>query len=107
MRDPAPWHPLDLPWDEAPQWDDVPHDREVRPSLDEVLVVRRQRQALVRELLATITDERLAEVLASGEPGWPMVETVTVAEALRVVLNEEWEHRSYAERDLASLDSGG
>ena len=28
---------------------------------------------------------------------------LTVADCLRVVLNEEWEHRLYAERDLAVL----
>jgi hypothetical protein len=28
---------------------------------------------------------------------------LTVAQCLRVVLNEEWEHRLYAERDLALL----
>ena len=33
----SPWHPLDLPWDEAPGWDGIPWDREARPALDEVL----------------------------------------------------------------------
>ena len=28
---------------------------------------------------------------------------LTVADCLRVVLNEEWQHRLYAERDLAAL----
>ena len=32
---------------------------------------------------------------------------LTVADCLRVVLNEEWEHRLYAERDLAVLAGGG
>jgi uncharacterized protein YjbI with pentapeptide repeats len=44
----SPWHPLDLPWDEAPGWDGIPWDREARPSLDVVLTVRRERQAMVR-----------------------------------------------------------
>ena len=35
--DPAPWHPLDLPWDEAPDGKGFPRDRSARPSLDEVL----------------------------------------------------------------------
>jgi hypothetical protein len=38
----SPWHQLDLPWDEAPGWDGIPWDREARPSLDEVLAVRRR-----------------------------------------------------------------
>ena len=106
LRDRAPWHPLDLPWDEAPQWDGVPHDRDVRPSLAEVLAVRRERRAMVHGLLDGLSDERLKTVLSGDEPGWPLVESCTLAEALRVVLNEEWEHRLYAERDLAVLEQG-
>ena len=37
----SPWHPLDLPWDEAPGWDGIPWDRDAQPSLDEVLALRR------------------------------------------------------------------
>jgi hypothetical protein len=33
-------------------------------------------------------------------PGWPPARAFAVGECLRVVLNEEWEHRLYAERDL-------
>ncbi len=47
----SPWHQLDLPWDEAPGWDGIPWDREARPSLDEVLTVRRERQAMVRHVM--------------------------------------------------------
>ncbi|MDT5161004.1 MAG: hypothetical protein QOC90_1314, partial [Mycobacterium sp.] len=50
----SPWHPLDLPWDEAPGWDGIPWDREARPSLDEVLTVRRERQAMVRRVLESL-----------------------------------------------------
>jgi hypothetical protein len=31
-------------------------------------------------------------------------EQVSLLECLRIVLNEEWEHRLYAERDLTSLE---
>jgi hypothetical protein len=51
----SPWHALDLPWDEAPGWDGIPWDREARPSLDEVLAVRRERQAMVRNVLESLT----------------------------------------------------
>ncbi len=104
LADPSPWHPLDLPWDEAPGWDGVPWDREARPSLDEVLAVRRDRQAMVRGVLATLTEAQLASRVTAAGPGWPPAgEQVAVAECLRVVLNEEWEHRLYAERDLTLL----
>jgi hypothetical protein len=49
--DPAPWHPLDLPWDEAPEDKGFPRDRSARPSLDEVLELRRTRQADVRRVI--------------------------------------------------------
>ena len=34
LGDPSPWHPLDLPWDEAPGWEGIPWDREARPTLE-------------------------------------------------------------------------
>lgn len=101
----SPWHPLDLPWDEAPGWDGIPWDREARPSLDEVLTVRRERQAMVRDVIESLTDERLASQVTRTEPGWPQLEHFPVKECLRVVLNEEWEHWLYAERDLTALGS--
>ena len=101
----SPWHPLDLPWDAAPGWDGIPWDREARPSLDEVLTVRRERQAMVRHLLESLTDDQLAAEVTRSEPGWPRVEDFPLKECLRIVLNEEWQHRLYAERDLDALET--
>ena len=106
LGDPSPWHPLDLPWDEAPGWDGIPWDREARPALDEVLALRRERQAMVRGVLEKLTDEQLATSVTRTEPGWPQAEDFPLAECLRIVLNEEWEHRLYAERDLTELSKG-
>jgi len=100
----SPWHQLDLPWDEAPGWDGIPWDREARPSLDEVLTLRRERQAMVRHVTESLTDEQLASKVTHTEPGWPRLENFPVKECLRIVLNEEWEHRLYAERDLTALE---
>ena len=100
----SPWHELDLPWDEAPGWDGVPWDGEARPSLDEVLTVRRERQAMVHHVMESLTDDRLASEVTRTEPGWPRVENFSFKECLRIVLKEEWEHRLYAERDLTSLE---
>jgi DinB superfamily/Pentapeptide repeats (8 copies) len=101
----SPWHPLDLPWDEAPGWDGIPWDREARPSLDVVLTVRRERQAMVRHVLESVTDEELAADMTRTEPGWPRIENFPVKECLRIVLTEEWQHRLYAERDLNALQT--
>ena len=111
LGDPNPWHPLSLPWDEMPDTEGVPRDRDVRPSLEEVLVLRRDRMAMVRRVVDTLTDDQLdAETEPVTGPGWPPPQRFRVSECLRVVLNEEWEHRLYAERDLDVLEadrSGG
>ncbi len=99
----SPWHPLDLPWDEAPGWDGIPWDRDAQPSLDEVLALRSERQAMVREVMAALTDDQLASTVTRTEAGWPQIEDFSFKQCLRIVLNEEWEHRLYAERDLDLL----
>ncbi|MFY1674910.1 DinB family protein [Plantactinospora sp. WMMB334] len=104
LGDPSPWHPLDLHWGGVPGWDGVPWDREARPSLDEVLAVRRDRQAMVRRVLESLTGEGLGAAVTRTGPGWPHLEGFPVKECLRIVLNEEWEHRRYAERDLTVLE---
>ena len=106
LGDPSPWHPLDLPWDEAPGWDGVPWDRDVRPTLDEVLAVRQARHAMVAGVIDSLTPERLASTVTRTEPGWPQMEDFPFRYCLQIVLNEEWEHRLYAERDLPELEAG-
>ncbi len=103
LGDPSPWHPLDLPWDEAPGWDGIPWDREARPALDEVLAVRQVRQAMVGGVIESLTEEQLGSNVSRTEPGWPQLEDVPFKECLLIVVNEEWEHRGYAERDLAKM----
>ncbi|MGZ4459360.1 MAG: DinB family protein [Nocardioidaceae bacterium] len=106
LGDPSPWNPLDLPWDEMPDTPGIPRDRKVRPSLDEVLALRRDRMATVRTVVDGLTDESLA---GHTEPvdgaGWPPPESFPVRECLLIVLNEEWHHRQFAERDLDALES--
>ncbi len=103
LADPSPWHPLDLPWDEAPAVDGVSWDHDVRPPLEEVLAVRATRRAIVAEVLEGLDDVTLARSVTSATPFMAEADSLTVAQCLRVVLNEEWEHRLYAERDLAAL----
>jgi DinB family protein/pentapeptide repeat protein len=104
LGDPSPWHRLDIPWDEAPRWEDVQLDRDARPTLDEVLAVRRQRQEMVGNVLADLTDERLGSTVSQTAPGWPQIEDFPIQECLLIVVIEEWEHRLYAERDLTKLE---
>ena len=109
LGDPTPWHPLSLPWDEMRPRPGVPRDRDARPSLDEALALRLAAMALVRTVVDGLTDEQLdVEGAPLVGPGWPDEgDSFTVRRCLRVVLNEEWEHRRYAERDLAVLEAQG
>lgn len=103
-----PWHPLGLPHDELRGVPSVPRDRAARPSLDEVLVLRAERGAVVRALLADLTDERLTErTTPAPGPGYPESASYRVGECLSVLLDEEFEHRRFAERDLATLRTVG
>ena len=72
----------------------VPRDRGVRPSLDVVLELRRDRMATVRQVIDGLSDESLdGHTNAVEGPGWPEPRSYPVRECLLVVLNEEWEHR--------------
>jgi hypothetical protein len=104
LGDPRPWFPLALPWDEAPEEWDLPRNREARPSLDEVLALRAETQAMVRRVLDDLTDEQLDRVPEGIHSVWPP-EGASVRQCLSVVLDEEYAHRLYAERDLALLES--
>ena len=106
LGEPSPWHPLDLPHDDMPDLPGVPRDRAARPSLDEVLALRADRMATVRRMLAGLTDEKLAgRTEPVLEPGYPEPESFPVRRCLQAILNEEWQHRLYAERDLDVLES--
>jgi hypothetical protein len=106
LGDPSPWDPLDLPWDEMPDTPGVPRDREVRPSLDAVLELRRDRMSTVRQFIDGLTNESLDGHTEPVEgPGWPRPRSYPVRECLLIILNEEWEHRLYAERDLTALQA--
>jgi len=108
LGDPSPWNPLDLPWDEMPDTPGVPRDRAARPSLDAVLELRRDRMSTVRQVTSGLTGPSLDSRTEPVEgPGWPPPRSFLVRECLLVILNEEWEHRLYAERDLQALAARG
>jgi uncharacterized protein YjbI with pentapeptide repeats len=101
LGDHSPWDPLDLPWDEMPDIPGVPRDRDARPSLDQVLELRRGRMASVRQVLDALTQASLDGQTEPVEgPGWPEPRSYPVRQCLLTILNEEWVHRLYAERDL-------
>jgi hypothetical protein len=106
LGDPSPWDALDLPWDEMPDMAGIPRDRAARPSLGDVLALRRDRMATVRAFVDGLTDEALsADTQPVDAPGWPRPVSYPVRQALLIVLNEEWHHRQFAERDLDALET--
>ena len=105
LGDPSPWHPLGLPWDEMPDTPGVPRDRDARPTLDTVLELRRDRMATVRQVIDDLTPAALdVDTVPVDGPGWPPSRSFSVRKCLLIILNEEWHHRLYAERDLNAIE---
>jgi DinB superfamily/Pentapeptide repeats (8 copies) len=105
LHDPDPCDPLDLPHDEMPDLDGVPNEPDVRPCLNHVLVLREERLAIARRFFAELGDDLLATETAVTGPGYPEAGTYAVTRCLNAVLDEEWWHRRFAERDLAVLEA--
>jgi hypothetical protein len=106
LGDPAPWDPLGLPFGEWPDGPEFSRAHNARPSLDTVLELRRDRTESVRNYLEGLTSEELdSSTTPVDAPGWPPPKSYPVRTCLRIVLNEEWQHRLFADRDLDLLDS--
>jgi hypothetical protein len=99
----APYHPLDLP-PTGRRSSGIAVDHDARPTLPEVVSLRDERVALVREVLAGLTDDDLegGSVQVRG-PGYPRPGRYLVRRCVQTLVVEEWQHRRYAERDLAVL----
>ena len=60
----------------------------------------------VRRVIGDLTGESIGgHTKPVAGPGWPPPRSFPVRDCLLVTLNEEWEHRLYAERDLAALEA--
>ena len=105
LQVPLPYHP----WGLAGAWLTDPAslgvDAAASPSLEQVLPVRRQRQAEAEQTFANLTADQLGRICTPPEtPGHPN-RPEPVLHCLQVILNEEWLHNEYAERDLSVLQS--
>ena len=106
LGEPSPWDQLDLPHDEMADDPSVPRYRDARPRLEQVLALRADRMATVRQVIAGLTEEKLAAMTEPvTEPGYPEPRSYAIRECLQIILNEEWEHRLYTERDLDALEA--
>ena len=99
-----PFDPLDLPYDEMQPLEGVPWDRDARPDLDHVLALREERLEITRQFFDRLDDTLLAGETTVTGPGYPEAGTYAVSRCLRAVLDEEWWHRRFAERDLGRLE---
>jgi hypothetical protein len=99
-----PYHPLGLPnADYETDGYDLSVFMTATPSYDEVLAARADRVAMVRDFLATVTEDELA---APRWNPWSPDHPETTLSCLHVVLHEEWEHHRFAVRDLDVIDAG-
>ncbi|ANS79490.1 pentapeptide repeat protein [Serinicoccus hydrothermalis] len=100
----APFHPAGLADDsDSDAYSDGDFSAEA-PTFETVLAARAERQAMVRDFIATLTPEVLGE--PRPNPHAPE-HAETVLSCLRTILEEEWEHHRYAVRDLDVLSASG
>lgn len=99
-----PYHPVGQP---NAEYAEDGHDPSVfadgTPAWDEVLAVRAERVAMVREHLARLTP---ADLAATRPNPWAPEHRETVLSCLHTILEEEWEHHRYAVRDLDAIAAG-
>ncbi len=106
LGDPHPWRPMSLAWDTFRDLG-IEQNRDAQVPLEEALALRQDAMALVRRVVDDLTQAELdRETEPCVGPGWPTEgSTYSVRDCLLTVLNEEWHHRVYAERDLAVLEA--
>ena len=98
-----PYHPLGLVWEGAEaEGFDMSVFTTSTPSYDEVLEVRADHVAMVRDFIATVTPDELA--VARRNP-WAPDAQKTTRSCLHVILEEEWEHHRFAVRDLDAIEA--
>jgi hypothetical protein len=102
-----PYHPLGLPQSWYPPADAAALgiDLTAQPRYAEILAARADRMAVIRRIVAGLTDADLGRLCQrSPAPGYPGEEN-TVINCLAVVMEEEIEHYRFAVRDLAVLEA--
>jgi DinB superfamily/Pentapeptide repeats (9 copies) len=107
LDEPMPYHPLGLPqsWYPAAEAAALGMDLTAQPGYAEILAARADRMAVMRDIVAGLTDDGLGRLCRrSPAPGYPDEERLVI-ECISVVLEEEIEHYRFAVRDLAVLEA--
>ncbi len=101
----SPLHPIGVPNAEyATDGHDLSVFSTEMPSWADVLDARAGRVTMVRDYLASVTPEQLAQTRRNP---WNPEHPETVLSCLHVILGEEWEHHRYAVRDLDVIEAKG
>jgi len=107
LDEPMPFHPLGLPqsWYPAADAAALGIDLTAQPGYAGILAAREDRMAVMRSIVASLTDDGLGRLCQrSPAPGYPDEER-TVIDCISVVMDEEIEHYRFAVRDLAVLEA--
>ena len=107
LDEPMPYHPLGLPqsWYPPAEAAALGIDLTAQPRYAEIQAARADRMAVMRHIVAGLTDADLGRLCRrSPAPGYPQEER-TVIDCIAVVMEEEIEHYGFAVRDLAVLEA--
>lgn len=97
-----PFHPIGQPNEEyETDGNDMTVFSLSSPTFAEVLEVRAERVAMVRDFLARLTPD---DLVRPGRNPWVPDYPETTLSCLQVILREEWDHLRYARRDLDALE---
>ncbi|MEV4496215.1 pentapeptide repeat-containing protein [Micromonospora arborensis] len=98
LRLPQPFHPLGQP---DAEYAAAGYDTSIfatdQPTFTAVRELRAERQAMMRDFLATVTPDLLAE---SRPAAWSPEHQQSVLRCLHVIFDEEWAHLRFALRDI-------
>jgi len=102
---PNPFHPIGVPASFTTNGAEFGIDASARPTLDDILAVRAERIADLRAYLAEVTQEELDRVRGPNTTiGCPPPAARTAIKCLQVIVNDQWAHAQFANRDLATLE---
>ena len=100
-----PFTAIGLASELVPDQEEQGLDPAAAPTLDEVLAARDMQGAELERWLSTVADSQLsAPAPVPAGPGWPpYARGKSVLQCVHVVLDEEWAHHGFCERDVRLL----
>lgn len=102
---PNPFHPIGMPASFTANGAEFGIVESAAPTLGEILSVRGERIADLRAYLAQVTQEELDRVRGPNTAiGCPPPAERTAIKCLQVIVNDQWAHVQFANRDLATLE---